>query len=152
MRLFIALLILFIGFLPLSYGQQLGKVSYYSSKLQGRRMSNGERYNASEFVAAHRKYDFGTILKVTNLANDIFVIVRVTDRGPFHRDRIIDVSYAAAKKIGLIATGYAQVKVEEAEELRYLLFPETLLRLETPNNFVDIPMTLSATIPMNKEK
>ncbi len=142
MRFSIALLLLFIGFLPFAYGQQFGKVSYYSNNLKGHRMSNGERYNPSEFVAAHRKYDFGTILKVTNLANEQFVVVRVTDRGPFHRDRIIDVSYSAAKKIGLIATGYANVRVEEAPELRDLLFPETLFRLEEPTTRIEIPENL----------
>lgn len=142
MRLAFAILTLFLLFLPLANAQQFGKVSYYSNKLKGRRMSNGERYNPLDYVAAHRSFDFGTILKVTNQDNGDFVVVRVTDRGPFVRSRVIDISYAAAKKIGLIATGHANVMVEQAEELRYLLFPEPLFRLEEPNNMVEIPATL----------
>lgn len=146
MRLALAILTLFLLFLPLANAQQFGRVSYYSNKLKGRRMSNGERYNPLDFVAAHRTFDFGTILKVTNLSNDEMVVVRVTDRGPFVRSRVIDISYAAAQKIGLIATGYANVKVEEAEELRFLLFPETLLRLEAPTPDTQLPTVLSDSI------
>lgn len=109
--------------------QEVGGVSYYSNKLQGRRTTNGERYDPFLYTCAHRTYPFGTILKVTNLMNDQFVVVRVTDRGPYHSNRIIDLSYAAAKKIDLVRFGHGRVKVEEAEELRFLLYPETLLPL-----------------------
>ncbi len=127
--LFLSLMMLFA---IQSFSQEIGKVSYYSHRLVGRKMTNGERYNAKDFVAAHRDYPLGTVLKVSNLDNGKFVIVRVTDRGPFHRSRVIDISYAAAEKIGLTSTGYAQVKVEEANDLRFLLKPETILTEKTP--------------------
>lgn len=122
--------------------QEFGKVSYYSSHLQGRRMSNGERYDARDLTAAHRKFPFGTILKVTNLDNGLFVVVRVTDRGPFYRGRVVDLSYAAAQRVGLIAAGHANAKVEEAEDLRFILYSETLLRLDLPVPLEDIPLKL----------
>lgn len=143
MRLSMTIFTLLIVFLPMANAQQYGKVSYYSNRLTGHRMSNGERYNPNAYTAAHRTFDFGTILKVTNLANNEMVVVRVTDRGPFIRSRVIDISYSAAKKIGLIATGYANVKVEEDEDLRYLLSPEPLFRLEMPTvSLDDIPPIL----------
>ncbi|MFZ4455302.1 MAG: septal ring lytic transglycosylase RlpA family protein [Bacteroidales bacterium] len=137
MRLSIVILTLLILLLPIANAQQYGKVSYYSNSLKGRRVSNGERYNPNAFTAAHRTYNFGTILKVTSLKNGEIVVVRVTDRGPFIRGRIIDISYCAAKKIGLIATGFANVEVVEDEELRYLIFPEPLFRLEIPTAVLD---------------
>ena len=95
-------------------------------------MTNGDKYDAKDFVAAHRKYPLGTLLKVTNLDNGKFVVVKVTDRGPFSRTRVIDISYAAAEKIGMLASGHANVKVEEASDLQFLLSPETLLTEQTP--------------------
>jgi rare lipoprotein A len=64
------------------------------------------------FTCAHRTLSFGTKIKVTNLENGKWVMVRVNDRGPFVEGRILDLSYAAAKKIGLVATGIAKVKIE----------------------------------------
>lgn len=95
-------------------------------------MTNGDKYNAKEFVAAHRNYPLGTLLKVTNLDNGKFVVVKVTDRGPFTRTRVVDISYAAAEKIGMIASGHANVKVEVVNDLQFLLTPETLLTEQTP--------------------
>lgn len=92
--------------------QAHGRASYYSNALHGRKMSNGERYNKNNFTCAHRTLPFGTKLRVTNLRNGRQVIVRVTDRGPFVRGRIIDLSYAAAQAIGSISSGVASVKIE----------------------------------------
>lgn len=92
--------------------QQKGKASYYSNRLHGARMSNGSKYHRDSLTCANMRYPLGTLLKVTNLNNNQSVVVKVTDRGPHGRGRIIDLSYAAAKKIGMIAAGVAMVKVE----------------------------------------
>lgn len=92
--------------------QQKGKASYYSNRLHGARMSDGSRYHRDSLTCANLRYPLGTLLKVTNLNNKQSVVVKVTDRGPHGRGRIIDLSYAAAKKIGMIAAGVAMVKVE----------------------------------------
>jgi len=90
---------------------QKGKASYYSKRLHGRKMSNGEVYRNDKLTCAHRKYPFGTLLKVKNPKNGKEVIVEVTDRGPFARSRIIDLSYKAAQELGIIMSGVAMVEV-----------------------------------------
>ena len=89
-----------------------GKASFYSIKSSGRKTASGERLHHDSLTCAHRTYPFGTQLKVTNPANGQSVIVRVTDRGPYVRGRIIDLSVRAAKEIGIIAQGIAPVVVE----------------------------------------
>ena len=96
--------------------QSDGKASYYSNGLHGRKMSNGERYDCNAFTCAHRTLPFGTRLKITNPRNGKSVIVRVTDRGPFVRGRVVDLSYAAARELGTLASGVAYVKVELEED------------------------------------
>lgn len=91
---------------------QTGMASYYASKFNGRKTASGERYDMHDLTAAHPTLPFTTRVRVTNLSNNQSVVVRINDRGPFKKDRIIDVSYAAAKKIGLIGSGTARVKVE----------------------------------------
>ena len=91
---------------------QTGKASYYAKKFEGRRTASGERLHGDSLTCAHRTYPFGTMLRVTNLTNQKVVIVRVTDRGPYARGRIIDLSWRAAKMLGMIAQGIAPVKVE----------------------------------------
>lgn len=88
-----------------------GHASYYGNELAGRRTASGEMFNPSDFTAAHRTVAFGTRVKVTHLGNGREVIVRVNDRGPWGRGRIIDLSYAAAKKLGMHRSGTAQVKL-----------------------------------------
>ena len=87
---------------------QTGKASYYK---HGKRTANGERFNPNDYTAAHRTLPFGTRVLVTNLKTGKSVIVRVNDRGPFIKSRIIDVSYGAAKVLGITATGVATVKI-----------------------------------------
>lgn len=89
-----------------------GIASYYSNKLHGRKTASGEIYDKNKFTAAHRTVKFGTNLIVTNLNNNKSVKVRVNDRGPFSQKRIIDISYAAAKKIGLVRKGRAKVRID----------------------------------------
>jgi rare lipoprotein A len=88
-----------------------GHASYYGNELAGRRTASGEMFNPSDFTAAHRTVAFGTRVKVTHLGNGREVIVRVNDRGPWGRGRIIDLSYAAAKELGMHSSGTAQVKL-----------------------------------------
>ncbi len=89
-----------------------GKASFYAKKFQGRRTSNGERYHNKKLTAAHRTLPFGTLVKVTNLRNGKWVIVRINDRGPFVRGRMIDVSQLAANELGIVAAGTAPVEME----------------------------------------
>jgi rare lipoprotein A len=89
-------------------GAQTGKASYYK---HGKRTASGERFNAGDYTAAHRTLPFGTRVLVTNLKTGQSVIVRVNDRGPFVRSRIIDVSYGAAKVLGMTGAGVATVKI-----------------------------------------
>lgn len=92
---------------------EVGKASYYHQKFEGRRTSSGEIFNQNKLTCAHRKYLFNTMLRVTNLQNDRSVIVRVNDRGPYkYAGRIIDLSKAAANKIGMVKNGVVSVKVE----------------------------------------
>jgi len=89
-----------------------GNATYYSKRLEGRRTSSGERLHRDSMTCAHRTHPFGTRLLVTNPRNGKQVIVRVNDRGPFARGRIIDLSYGAAEKLGIVSQGVAKVEVE----------------------------------------
>lgn len=92
--------------------QQSGGASYYAREFHGRRTASGERYNMHKLTAAHRTLPFTTRVRVTNLRNNQSVVVRINDRGPFKKGRIIDVSYEAAKRIGLLGSGTGTVKIE----------------------------------------
>ena len=92
--------------------KQTGTASWYGKKFHGHLTSNGEIYNMYGMSAAHKNLPLPTYVKVTNLANQKSVIVRVNDRGPFHQDRIIDLSYSAAYKLDMLKTGTARVSVE----------------------------------------
>ncbi len=99
--------------LPTSDGyKEQGIASWYGTKFQGRPTANGERYNLYAMTAAHRTLPIPAYVKVTNLSNNRTAIVRVNDRGPFHQNRIIDLSYAAAVKLGYAEQGTARVLVE----------------------------------------
>ena len=78
----------------------------------GKRTASGEHYNYNGFTCAHRNLPFGTFLKVTNLRNKRFVIVRVNDRGPFIKGRVLDVSLGAARELGMLGQGVARVSYE----------------------------------------
>ena len=95
---------------PIGWSER-GIASWYGPNFHGKYTSDGEIYNMYAFTAAHKTLPMNTIVKVTNLNNGKSVIVRINDRGPFVNGRIIDLSYAAAKKIGLDITGTAPVKL-----------------------------------------
>ena len=88
-----------------------GNASYYGRKFHGRRTASGERFDMNAMTAAHRTLPFGTLVQVTNPSNGKTVTVRINDRGPFHGNRVIDVSRAAATQLGLIARGHGKVEL-----------------------------------------
>jgi rare lipoprotein A len=88
-----------------------GNASWYGPGFDGRLTANGETYDQQEMTAAHPHLEFGTKVKVTNLQNGRSVVVRINDRGPFIRDRIIDLSAAAARALNMISSGVAPVRL-----------------------------------------
>jgi rare lipoprotein A len=92
--------------------QQKGRASYYASKFNGRPTANGEKFSNKELTAAHRTLPFNTLLKVTNPANGKEVLVRVNDRGPFSPNKMLDLSLAAAERLGIVQAGVASVTIE----------------------------------------
>lgn len=90
-----------------------GIASWYGKQFHGRLTSSGETYNMYEMTAAHKTLPIPSYVKVTNLENNRTVVVRVNDRGPFHANRIIDLSYSAAHKLGFTQKGVAKVRVEQ---------------------------------------
>lgn len=90
--------------------------SYYADDFHGKQTSNGEIFDMYKYTCAHKTLPFNTRLKVTNEDTGESVLVRVNDRGPFVPGRDLDLSYAAAKKIGLVAAGVKEMKVEVLEE------------------------------------
>ena len=88
-----------------------GMASYYGNELAGNRTASGERFDPGQLTAAHRSLPFGTMVRVTNTSNGDSVIVRINDRGPFSHGRVIDVSTAAAREIGMHRSGTARVKL-----------------------------------------
>ena len=98
--------------LPVMAGAEEGVASYYADTLNGNPTASREPYDKGAFTAAHRTLSFDTMVKDTNLDNDKSAVVRINDRGPHSKNRIIDVSGAAAKQLGLIDSGTAKVRLE----------------------------------------
>ena len=91
---------------------QYGKASWYGDKEHGNRAASGEVFSRYAYTAAHKELPLDTVVRVTNLGNGKQVEVRINDRGPYVKGRVIDLSYAAAKSIGLVRSGVADVKIE----------------------------------------
>ena len=108
----ILLLTFFISFGEDIYGQEEGFASFYHTRFHGRKSASGEIHNANDLTAAHRTLPFGTYLRVTNLSNMKRVVVRVTDRGPYRKTRIIDVSSKAAEILEFKKKGVTRVRIE----------------------------------------
>jgi rare lipoprotein A len=108
-----------------------GKASYYHDKFEGRKTSSGDCYDKSDFTAAHRTLPFNSILLVTNTLNHRSVVVRVNDRGPFKKSRIVDLSHAAAMKIGMVPFGIVPVQIKQLHLLDKILIADSLLLPET---------------------
>ncbi len=102
---------------------ELGKASWYGPGFQGKITASGEKFDMNKLTAAHKVLEFGTIVRVTNINNKKKVIVKINDRGPFTKNRIIDLSKKAAERIDMLKTGIADVKIEviEPNELKKLL-------------------------------
>lgn len=96
---------------PAPHVVERGTASWYGGKFHGRRTASGEIFDTHRLTAAHRTLPFGTLVEVKNLGNDKTVRVRINDRGPFVRGRVIDLSHAAARQIGLVGPGTAKVEV-----------------------------------------
>lgn len=99
--------------------RQSGGASWYGKKFHGLKTSSGEKYDMYKMTAAHRNLPLPTYVRVTNRANGKSVIVKVNDRGPFHSERIIDLSYAAAAKLDMLKTGTAQVDIEAIDPVEF---------------------------------
>ena len=109
-----------------------GRASWYGRRFQGLRTTSGERFNRHEYTCAHKTLPFGTRLRVTNLATGATVVVRVSDRGPFRHQRILDLAEVAARPLGLVETGAATVVAE-------IVAPDTPLgQADTPTNLASL--------------
>ena len=109
---------------------QQGKASFYARKFSGHKTASGERLHHDSLTCAHRTYPFGTLLKVYNPANGRSVNVRVTDRGPYVRGRIIDLSsWRAAKELDIIAKGVAMVTVQKVDNIIVPYLPSETIEL-----------------------
>jgi len=123
--LFITLSFFVIVNLQAQVGEKYyGRASYYADKFHGHSTSSGEIYDRSEYTAAHRDLPFNTIVEVINTTNNRIAIVKINDRGPFAHDRMIDLSFAAAKDLELLGLGEAQVeiKVLSMDKSEYTIF------------------------------
>lgn len=98
---------------------EVGTASWYGTKFHGQNTANGEQYDLYGMTAAHKTLPLPSYVKVTNLENGLSVTLRVNDRGPFYSDRIIDLSFAAAKKLGYADKGVARVKVEGIDPAKW---------------------------------
>ena len=90
-----------------------GKASYYGARHHGRKTASGERFDQHALTAAHRSLPFGSRVRVTNLRNDRSVVVRINDRGPYARGRIIDLSKRAAEQLDMLRAGVVPVRVQQ---------------------------------------
>lgn len=95
--------------------KQTGKASWYGPGFHGRKTSNGERFNMNALTAAHRSLPLPSYVRVTNLANNKSIIVRVNDRGPFHGNRVMDLSKGAAQQLGFVNMGSANIRIESLD-------------------------------------
>lgn len=94
---------------------QTGIASWYGRQFHGRKTANGETFDMNELTAAHRSLPLNCYIRVTNKDNGKSVVVKVNDRGPFHGNRVVDLSYAAAKRIGLASAGTGKVSIERVD-------------------------------------
>ena len=111
---------------------EIGEASWYGPGFHGRKTANGERFDTYEFTAAHKTLPFGTLLKVTNLENNLYTVVRINDRGPFIKGRIIDLSKASKEAISM--GGTTQVKIEQISEEEADMLRQGI----DPNETIDI--------------
>jgi rare lipoprotein A len=106
---------------------EFGKASYYGGRWIGRLTANGEHYRASDCTAAHKRLPFNSVVRVTNLKNGKSVIVRINNRGPYAKGRILDLSVVAARKIDMIGDGIVKVKAEVLKPIEIISKPNRQL-------------------------
>lgn len=102
---------------------EMGKASYYGGRWIGRLTANGEHYHSGDLTAAHKKLPFNTMVKVTNLKNGKSVLVRINNRGPYAKGRILDLSVAAARKIEMMGAGIVPVRAEILKPIEIITKP-----------------------------
>ncbi|MGB0123091.1 MAG: septal ring lytic transglycosylase RlpA family protein [Silvibacterium sp.] len=116
---------------PHHHWYQIGRASWYGKFFQGRETASGEDFDMNAMTCAHRSLPMGSLVKVTNLSNHRSVVLRVNDRGPVPQNRIIDLSYAAARFLGFGERGTAPVRIDlitDDSQLAQLTFPANGLR------------------------
>jgi rare lipoprotein A (peptidoglycan hydrolase) len=126
-----------------------GTASFYAARFHGRRTASGERYNHQAMTVAHRTLPFGTLLRITNERNGRSITVRVNDRGPFIRGRIVDLSGAAARQLGV--TGLAPVTIETVTGEEAEPEPEVVLPPPPRADFPVIPVEPAPPVPLPVE-
>lgn len=112
--------------------QSTGKASYYSDKLHNKKTANGERYDKTALTAAHRTLPMGTVVRVTNLHNGREVVLRINDRGPAMKSRIIDVSREGATRLDMLRRGVANIRLEVLSDRRGRCRPENAFYVSVP--------------------
>ena len=105
--------------------EKMGRGGYYSDEFQGRKTASGEPYDKSDLTAAHKTLEFGSYVRITRLDNKKSVVVRINDRGPYIKDRVVDMSRKAAEALDLIRDGRAQVKLEVVSKSELTAAPES---------------------------
>ena len=96
--------------------RQIGVASWYGPGFHGRQTASGERFDQNDLTAAHRKLPLGSEVKVTNLENGRSITVEINDRGPYAKGRVLDLSKAAARKLGMMENGVAKVRIEATRQ------------------------------------
>jgi len=137
-------MLLYVPFSAL-IAQEKGNATYYSPKLEGRHTTDGSKYHPDSLTCAHKSYPLGTMLVVRNPQNNQSVIVKVTDRGPFHKRLMIDLSYSAAKTLDIIRQGVATVEVSELN-----ILPQVISLLPVPQSYLRVEQMYFASNLYNK--
>jgi rare lipoprotein A len=115
---------------PRHHWYQFGRASWYGHALQGQQTASGEAFDMNAMTCAHRSLPLGSLVRVTNLRNHKSIVVRVNDRGPVPETRVVDLSYAAANRLGFTSRGTAPVRIDvvayrpSAEQVARLTYPE----------------------------
>lgn len=118
---------------------ETGKSTWYGPGFHGKRTANGEKFNMNALTAAHKQLEFGTFVRVINLENDKEVVVKINDRGPFSKTRIIDLSKQAAQNIDLVQKGVAEVRLEivgyeHVNQVAFLKHFNNIFKMKYKNN------------------
>jgi len=130
------------------FAQDKGSATFYSPRLQGRHTTDGSRYHPDSLTCAHKSYPLGTYLLVRNPKNNQQVVVKVTDRGPFTKRLMIDLSYSAAKTLDIIRQGVATVEVSKFNFLPDAL---SLIPIPIPTSYVQVQQQMTkASNVLNK--